>query len=151
MTDAANNIVMNMDDTNSVIQQPESTDDIRQDRKNKLAAALRLFGKLGFDEGVAGHITVRDPELTDHFWVNPMGKSFKQMKVSDLLLVSHTGEVVEGSGLLNGAAFTIHSQIHMSNPAITAAAHSHSVYGKAFSALGKLLDPTDPGQLCILR
>ena len=141
MTDAANNIVMNMDDSNSVMQQPESTDDIRKDRKNKLAAALRLFGKLGFDEGVAGHITVRDPELTDHFWVNPMGKSFKQMKVSDLLLVSHTGEVVEGSGLLNGAAFTIHSQIHMSNPAITAAAHSHSVYGKAFSALGKLLDP----------
>ena len=141
MTDAANNIVMNMDDSNSVMQQPESTEDIRQDRKNKLAAALRLFGKLGFDEGVAGHITVRDPELTDHFWVNPMGKSFKQMKVSDLLLVSHTGEVVQGSGLLNGAAFTIHSQIHMSNPAITAAAHSHSVYGKAFSALGKLLDP----------
>jgi ribulose-5-phosphate 4-epimerase/fuculose-1-phosphate aldolase len=29
----------------------------------------------------------------------------------------------------------------MSNPAITAAAHSHSVYGKAFSALGKTLDP----------
>jgi len=132
---------MNMDDPDSIIEQPQGIEEIRQDRKNKLAAALRLFGKFGFDEGVAGHITVRDPELTDHFWVNPMGKSFKQIKVSDLLLVSHTGEVVQGSGLLNGAAFTIHSQIHMSNPAITAAAHSHSVYGKAFSALGKTLDP----------
>lgn len=143
MTEAANNIIMNvdMDDVDSVIQQPESVEEIRQDRKNKLAAALRLFGKFGFDEGVAGHITVRDPELEDHFWVNPMGKSFKQMKVSDLLLVSHTGEVVKGDGLLNGAAFTIHSRIHMSNPKITAAAHSHSVYGKAFSALGKQLDP----------
>jgi ribulose-5-phosphate 4-epimerase/fuculose-1-phosphate aldolase len=141
MSDAANSIVMNLDDSNDVLQQPEGIEEIRQDRKNKLAAALRLFGKFGFDEGVAGHITVRDPELTDHFWVNPMGKSFKQIKVSDLLLVSHTGEVVQGSGLLNGAAFTIHSQIHMSNPAITAAAHSHSVYGKAFSALGKTLDP----------
>jgi len=141
MTDAANSIVMNMDDANDVLKQPEGVEEIRQDRRNKLAAALRLFGKFGFDEGVAGHITVRDPELTDHFWVNPMGKSFKQMKVSDLLLVSHTGEVVQGSGLLNGAAFTIHSQIHMSNPAITAAAHSHSLYGKAFSALGKTLDP----------
>ena len=141
MTDAANSIVMNMDDANDVLKQPEGVEEIRQDRRNKLAAALRLFGKFGFDEGVAGHITVRDPELTDHFWVNPMGKSFKQIKVSDLLLVSHTGEVVQGSGLLNGAAFTIHSQIHMSNPAITAAAHSHSLYGKAFSALGKTLDP----------
>ncbi len=141
MSNAVNNIVMNADDPESMIERPEDVAEIRKDRKNKLAAALRLFGKFGFDEGVAGHITVRDPERTDHFWVNPMGKSFKQMKVSDLLLVSHTGEVVEGNGLLNGAAFTIHSQIHMSNPAITAAAHSHSVYGKAFSALGKTLDP----------
>lgn len=141
MTDAANTIVMNMDDSNSLAPQPESVEDIRKDRKNKLAAALRLFGKFGFDEGVAGHITVRDPERLDHFWVNPMGRSFKQIKVSELLLVNHTGEVVEGHGLLNGAAFTIHSQIHMANPKVTAAAHSHSIYGKSFSSLGKLLDP----------
>ena len=141
MSEAANTIVMNMDESNGLPPEPTDVKDIRQDRKNKLAAALRLFGKLGFDEGVAGHITVRDPEQHDHFWVNPMGKSFKQMTVSDLLLVSHTGEVVQGSGLLNGAAFTIHSQIHMANPKVTAAAHSHSVYGKSFSSLGKLLDP----------
>ncbi len=141
MSDTANQIVMNMDGGNALNRAPEGVDEIRQDRKNKLAAALRLFGKFGFDEGVAGHITVRDPEHQDHFWVNPMGQSFKQMKVSDLLLVNHKGDVVEGSGLLNGAAFTIHSQIHMANPEITAAAHSHSVYGKAFSALGRTLDP----------
>ncbi|MDX1735452.1 MAG: class II aldolase/adducin family protein [Halioglobus sp.] len=141
MNQSANSIVMNTDDSADLMRQPGTTEEIRSDRKNKLAAALRLFGKFGFDEGVAGHITVRDPEMTDHFWVNPMGKSFKQMCVSDLLLVSHTGEVVQGQGLLNGAAFTIHSQIHMALPEVTAAAHSHSVYGKAFSALGKLLDP----------
>jgi hypothetical protein len=27
--------------------------------KGRLAAAFRIFGKFGFDEGVAGHITVR--------------------------------------------------------------------------------------------
>lgn len=141
MTEAVNSIVMNMGDTSSIIPQTQSVAEIRQDRKNKLAAALRLFGKFGFGEGVAGHITVRDPERLDHFWVNPMGRSFKQVKVSELLLVSHTGEVVEGHGLLNGAAFTIHSQIHMANPKVTAAAHSHSVYGKSFSSLVKLLAP----------
>ncbi|MDG2048370.1 MAG: class II aldolase/adducin family protein [Halioglobus sp.] len=130
-----------MDDTNGTDAPPESLDEIRQDRKSKLTASLRLFGKFGFDEGVAGHITVRDPERTDHFWVNPMGRSFKQVKMSELLLVSHTGKVVEGQGLLNGAAFTIHSRIHMANPKVTAAAHSHSLYGKAFASLGKQLDP----------
>ena len=141
MSQSSNSIVMNMQDSNPLDALPEGVEEIRQDRKNKLAAALRLFGKLGFDEGVAGHITVRDPELLDHFWVNPMGRSFKQMRVSELLLVNHHGEVIEGNGLLNGAAFTIHSRIHMANPAVTAAAHSHSVYGKAFSALGKTLSP----------
>jgi len=55
--------------------------------------------------------------------------------------VDHQGNVVEGDGQLNGAAFTIHSQIHMANPEVTAAAHSHSVYGKSWSSLGRLLDP----------
>ncbi len=142
MDSSTNNVVMNQDAANAIMNsQPESVDEIRKDRKEKLSAALRLFGKFGFDEGVAGHITVRDPGKTDHFWVNPMGKSFKQMKVSDLLLVSHEGEVVEGHGLLNRAAFTIHSRIHMAHPEVTAAAHSHSVYGKAWSSLGRLLDP----------
>lgn len=110
-------------------------------RKQRLAASLRIFGRFGFDEGVAGHITVRDPIETDTFWVNPMGRSFKQMRVSDLIRVSHEGKIVEGAGLLNGAAFTIHSHIHMARPDVTAAAHAHSLYGKTWSSLGRLLDP----------
>ena len=113
----------------------------RKERKRKLTAALRVFGKFGFDEGVAGHFTVRDPERTDHFWVNPFGRSFKQIRVSDLILVNHSGDIVEGSGLLNQAAFAIHSQIHKNLPHVTAAAHTHSLYGKAWASLGRLLDP----------
>jgi ribulose-5-phosphate 4-epimerase/fuculose-1-phosphate aldolase len=113
----------------------------RQHRKERLAAAFRLFGKFGFDEGVAGHITARDPELLDHFWVNPFGMSFSHIRVSDLILVNDKGEVVEGNAAVNGAAFAIHSQIHAARPDVIAAAHSHSVYGKTWSTLGRLLDP----------
>ena len=141
MNKPANSVVMNQADDLVFPPQFASVEAEREDRKRKLASAYRLFGKFGFDEGVAGHITVRDPELHDHFWVNPMGMSFKQIKVSDLLLVNHDGEVVEGQGLLNGAAFTIHSHIHRAHPRVTAAAHTHSVYGKAWSSLGRLLDP----------
>lgn len=118
-----------------------SAQEERRERKRKLTAALRVFGKFGFDEGVAGHFTVRDPERTDHFWVNPFGRSFKQMRVSDLILVDHKGEIVEGNGPLNAAAFAIHSQIHKHLPHVTAAAHTHSLYGKTWSALGRTLDP----------
>lgn len=137
----ANRIIMNLDE-NLPLGEPEgSFEERRLHRKQRLAAAYRLFGKFGFDEGVAGHITARDPEHIDHFWVNPMGMSFKQIKVSDLLLVNHDGKVVEGEGLLNGAAFTIHSHIHQARPDVVAAAHSHSIHGKAWSALGRKLDP----------
>ncbi|NNE75280.1 MAG: class II aldolase/adducin family protein [Acidimicrobiales bacterium] len=117
----------------------DNLDDERQHRKQKLAGALRLFGKLGFAEGVAGHITVRDPEETDHFWVNPFGVNFKHMKVSDLILVNHEGEVVHGNRPVNKAAFAIHGAIHQARPDVMAAAHSHSIFGKAFSALGRPL------------
>lgn len=109
--------------------------------KQKLAAAFRLFSKFSFDEGVAGHITARDPELKDHFWVNPYGMHFSLIKASDLILCNHEGEVVEGNYQVNRAAFAIHSQVHAARPDIIAAAHSHSVYGKSWSSLGRLLDP----------
>ncbi len=109
--------------------------------KQRLTAAFRVFGRFGFDEGVAGHITARDPERPDHFWVNPFGLNFKLITVDDLILVNHDGEVVEGDWPVNVAAFAIHSQVHAARPDVMAAAHSHSVNGKAFSSLGKLLDP----------
>jgi ribulose-5-phosphate 4-epimerase/fuculose-1-phosphate aldolase len=119
----------------------DSFDDERRYRKERLAGALRIFGRFGFSEGVAGHITARDPERLDHFWVNPFGMSFRHVRVSDLILVNHDGEIVEGSGALNRAAFVLHSAIHKARPEVMAAAHAHSVYGKAFSSLGRLLDP----------
>src|SRR5688572_31676701 len=107
----------------------------RLHRKQRLAAAFRLFAHFGYEEGVAGHITARDPELADHFWVNPFGMNFKHIRVRDLILVDHNGKVVEGTWPVNQAAFAIHSAIHAARPDVVAAAHSHSVYGKSFATL----------------
>jgi ribulose-5-phosphate 4-epimerase/fuculose-1-phosphate aldolase len=113
----------------------------RLHRKRHLAAAFRLFSVFGFDEGVAGHITARDPERADHFWVNPFGMHFGQIRASDLILVNHRGDVVEGKYPVNGAAFAIHSRVHAARPDVVAAAHAHSMYGKSWASLGRLLDP----------
>ena len=113
----------------------------RLHRKHRLAAAYRLFARFGFDEGVAGHITARDPEHPDRFWVNPFGKYFGAIRASDLVCVDHDGEVREGKGSVNRAAFAIHSRIHHARPDVVAAAHSHSPYGKTWSAHARPLDP----------
>src|SRR6266568_9142767 len=119
----------------------DSLEDERLHRKQRLAAGFRLFSKFGFEEGIAGHITARDPEFTDHFWVNPFAMPFAHVRVSDLILVNDHGEVVEGKHPVNAAAFAIHSQVHAARPDVVAAAHSHSMYGKSWASLGRLLDP----------
>jgi ribulose-5-phosphate 4-epimerase/fuculose-1-phosphate aldolase len=108
--------------------------------KQRLAAAFRLFSKFGFDEGVAGHITARDPGHRDCFWVNPYAVHFSQIKVSNLSLVDHEGRVVQGKPC-NAAAFAIHSRVHMGRPDVVAAAHAHGVHGRSWSTFGRLLDP----------
>jgi ribulose-5-phosphate 4-epimerase/fuculose-1-phosphate aldolase len=119
----------------------ETVAEERMHRKSRLASAFRLFAKFGFSEGVAGHITARDPEWTDHFWVNPFGMHFAHIRVSDLVLVNEHGEVVQGDRPINEAAFAIHSRIHAARPDVVAAAHAHSLYGKTWASLGRLLDP----------
>ncbi|MDF5756934.1 class II aldolase/adducin family protein [Spongiactinospora sp. TRM90649] len=122
--------------------EPERTvEEERLHRKRCLAAGFRLFAKFGFNEGVAGHITARDPGEPGLFWVNPFARHFGRIKVSDLVLVDAKGTVVEGNARVNRAAVTIHGAVHDARPEVVGCAHSHSVHGKAWAALGRPLLP----------
>jgi ribulose-5-phosphate 4-epimerase/fuculose-1-phosphate aldolase len=121
----------------------DSVDDARRHHKQRLAAALRLFGKYGYGEGISGHISVRDPGDEDRFWVNPFGVSFSRVRVRDLILVDGQGRVVSGRHRVNPSAFVIHSAIHRARPDAVAAAHGHTPYSRALGALGRLLEPVD--------
>ena len=123
---------------------PPKFDDKQQQQtheKQRLAAAFRVFAHYGFDEGLAGHITVRDCIEPETFWVNPLAVHFAHIKASDLVRVDHSGNIVEGNHPINNAAFAIHSRLHAARPEINAVAHAHTTYGRAFSSLGKPLLP----------
>ena len=119
----------------------ESAADERLHRKQRLAAACRVFARYGYEYGFAGHITVRDPEHPDLYWTNPFAMDFGRVRVSDLLLVDHDGKVLEGSWAVNRAGFVLHAAIHEHNPAILASCHAHTVNGMAWASLGRKLDP----------
>jgi len=120
------------------------TDDVAQERlhrKRALAAALRLFAHERLVEGPTGHMTVRDPSEPELFWVNPAGAYFGHLRAADLLLVDSEGKVLEGRGRCNPTAWAIHSQIQAARPEVQAVVHAHAPHGRAWSALGRLLDP----------
>ena len=118
-----------------------SVADQRRHLKERLVGACRAFALQGFDYGFAGHLTVRDPEDPGLYWTNPMAVHFAQVKVSNLILADHQGRVVEGKHAVNRAGFVLHSAVHEAHQDIVAMCHAHTVYGTAFAALGKKLEP----------
>ncbi|MFD0306387.1 class II aldolase/adducin family protein [Streptomyces sp. NPDC127119] len=112
-----------------------------EDLKQELVEAIHLFAALGYSEGIAGHISVTDPGRPGHYWVNPFGLDFDRVRPKDLLLIDPDGRVGSGRGALNPSVDPLHGELHRARPDLTAFAHTHSLYGKAWSALGRVLDP----------
>jgi hypothetical protein len=88
-----------------------------------MAGAFRVFARKGYIEGMAGHISVRDPEYPHTFWTNPLGRHFGLLKASDMVLVDYEGKMVGGnrSRPANAAGFLIHSALHKARPDVDAA------------------------------
>ncbi|PVH68103.1 arad-like aldolase/epimerase [Cadophora sp. DSE1049] len=113
----------------------------RQWIREHMAAAFRAMGRAGLSEGVAGHISVRDPENSETFWIYPLGVHFGMTKASDMVLVDALGGVVgENKAAVNAAVFQIHSAIHRLRPDVHAACHAHGVNGRAWAVFGQPLD-----------
>ncbi|KAJ7280291.1 arad-like aldolase/epimerase [Mycena rebaudengoi] len=134
----------NKEGTVTVAGVPKFTDkyEEREWIKGHMAAAFRYWGKLGFGEGTAGHITCRDPVLPDHYWMNPFGVHFSLITKSNLVLVGPDGYVTKHGAQLgiNYAGYVIHTAIHKARPDVVAAAHCHSIYGKTWSVFGKPIE-----------
>lgn len=123
-------------------------EDERRYRKQHLVAACRAFAMHNFDYGFAGHLTIRDPERPELYWTNPMAVHFSQVRMSNLILADHDGNVLEGKHALNRAGFVLHAAVHEEHPDIIAMCHAHTVYGTAFASLGRPLDPISQDAAC---
>ena len=86
-----------------------------------------------------GHITARDPELTDHMWLLRFPCGFERATVHDLVLVRPDGSTADGTEI-NMTAYNIHHPIHEARPDVIGVAHTHTPFGTPFSATGRPLE-----------
>ena len=107
----------------------------RLERKREAALGYRIMASWGWGADGSGHITARDPEREDCFWLLGYGVPFGEATVDDLVLVDERGDVVEGHLEINRSAYFIHAPIHQARPDVTGAIHTHTPYGTPFSAL----------------
>lgn len=112
----------------------DTVEELRAYRKRQAALAYRLFAAFGWGVLGDGHISVRDPQQVDAFWLLKHGVAFNQAKVSDLVLVGPEGRLLEGEGTINMTAYYIHAPVHEARPDVVCAAHTHTAYGTPWAA-----------------
>ena len=112
----------------------QSAEEVREERKIQVALGYRIFAAQRWGDLGDGHISARDPERHDCFWLLRYGVSYHEARVADLVLVGPDGELVEGQGAINTAAYYIHHPILMARPDLVSAAHVHTGWGTPFSA-----------------
>jgi len=134
----------NKEDTLAIPSMPtySSIEESRAEQKKHMAAAFRLFGRIGFGQGGAGHISLRDPGNPHLMWLNPFGKHYSLIQPEDLVLIDDDGYVIHGGNqaVANSAGVHIHLGLHKARPDINAACHAHSENGVAWSAFGRPID-----------
>ena len=118
-----------------------TANELRAARKREVALGYRIFGTLGWGDLGDGHISARDPERTDCFWLLRGDVGFKDARVADLVLVGPDGTVVEGGAGTNRPAFFIHWPVLAARPELVSVAHTHTQFGTPFSAEARMLEP----------
>ena len=121
----------------------DSPEELRLFRKRRVALGYRVFAAFGWGQMSDGHITARDPERPDHFWMLGHGVPFGGATVDKLVLLGPDGAAVDGYTEFGymPAAYAIHAPIHDARPDVVSAAHTHTPYGTPFAALNQPFRP----------
>lgn len=106
---------------------PAGCDDAEWDARVALAACYRLVAKLGLDDVIYNHISLRVPGREDAFLLNPYGLLFEEVTASSLVKIDTEGRKLSKSPYsVNVAAFVIHAAIHASSHDAACVLHTHS-------------------------
>ncbi|MEM7139730.1 MAG: class II aldolase/adducin family protein [Actinomycetota bacterium] len=115
---------------------PEDLEELRLQRKWEVALGYRIFAAHRWGQGGDGHVTARDPILTDHFWILGYGIPFWAATIDNLTLIGPDGDAVMGPAAngVNTAGYCIHHPIFATHQHLNGAAHTHTPYGTPWSA-----------------
>ncbi len=104
--------------------------------RQQLALLVRILASQGYDDKLAGHVSIRDRE-DETLLVTPVGFFWEELRSSHVLRVDFSGEVLEGEGRAN-PTIVFHGELHRARPDIRVAVHNHPPYGTIWAAAAEL-------------
>jgi ribulose-5-phosphate 4-epimerase/fuculose-1-phosphate aldolase len=113
---------------------PDRYSDAEWEARVGLAAAYRIVARLGMDDLIYNHISLRIPGTGDQFLINPYGLFFSEVTASSLVKIDTSGNKLEDTPYsVNVAAFVIHAAVHKARKDAHCVLHTHSDASTAVS------------------
>jgi ribulose-5-phosphate 4-epimerase/fuculose-1-phosphate aldolase len=103
--------------------------------RQELAACFQLAAQNGLEEGICNHFSAMVPGHDRLFFVNPYGYAFSEITASRLLVCDLAGNVIDGDGVPEATAFYIHARLHLQQPRLKVAFHTHMPHATALCLL----------------
>ena len=98
------------------------------------AVFARALFRLGYDDGLAGHITYRQDDGT--FLTNPFAVAWDEIRASDVAVCTADGEQIAGPYAINPAV-SLHFALHRLRE-VSVIVHNHPRYATTWSAHGRV-------------
>ena len=110
---------------------------LEQTARHDLTVAFRWAARLNMHEAVANHFSVATSDDGQKFLINPAGRHFSQMQMSDLVLLdaSKPDFGISQSIDVDPTAVNLHGQIHKLLPDAKVILHTHMPYTTALACL----------------
>jgi len=108
--------------------------------RQKLACLHRILAGLGFNENMAGHVTMT-ADAGGNLWASPWGLWWDEVRASDLCLVAPDGELLDGPWDVSPAIF-VHTELHRARPDARVIVHSHPYHATLLATMGRLPEIT---------
>src|SRR5438270_13081648 len=102
--------------------------------RQEVALLARILYREGYDDHLAGHITLKLDD--DTLLVNPFGMPWDEVRAADIMRIDLDGKVLEGPWTVT-PAITLHLELHKMRHDVGVAVHNHPRWGTIWADLGR--------------
>lgn len=100
-----------------------------------VALLCRVLSREGYNDHIAGHITVRQDDGT--YLANPWELTWSEVTASDIVRLDQQGKVIEGEWNIT-PAINLHMDLHAARHDVGVVIHNHPRWGSVWSASGRI-------------
>lgn len=101
----------------------------------ELAILARALWREGYDDHLAGHITINRGDGT--LWCNPWLLHWDEVRPEHVIAIDLDGNVVEGDWPAP-LGIPLHLELHRARPDVKVAVHSHPLYATVWADIGEV-------------